>query len=824
MTGPISKALMIYRISNRTTEATWKYDSDECLRIPLDFYYNKDSGNIIYNTRMVYHYKQHPPHEAYVLVPNFVEALYKLYQRLSKEESATGDDATLRSAVTSFLTRIYPFERSYKREVSAMQYAFVLPSQEYTNKGFVDTMLRPLLQNTPWVTPDDLASKILFYSKIDTYAYLLNNTTQYSVLRLEREKKYLVCTLQKKSDQDQLLFTARFMRAVFDPDLIAASGRSTAALEGKPMLSFKSISPSLSTLIPINNAALAKMNSLAVFLYSKVFADEEENPSSTQLDDYNTGSNATSLLHRLIRAMAMSSFQNASREKIDVDDFDDDDDDDSRLSDALSENNKSRLSLITYGDIIQIFNDLDMSFVENEIGYYLEEYGDDDELFHSIVIAERDEEEDVEEDDKNKFDKMEINPYNVHNLVFASKYCRLFYLSRAKKAIVWLLKKQRKSKSTKEASMMPADLIDGCAYKILKMVQLSNRLGKPIVIEPVGEIDQESISKAPVEIQQESMALIKLIQPYGHYIEANITCSNQIKMSLNQVIETTSKDGQLEKSTMSILDLSYQTSDMYNFIFDTLWNDIDKNPQWKPSQKYESVDFDSYRLIREGLIDAIKSSMKNKLNVIKDLDEVIYRITTAPYCACDIPITHRLLMDTGLLSYLKCVAGEMVASLKSNAIFGNYKISCLLVTGEFLYKWLKQANSTYGAFIWKHLQQEISFALSDKQPHTHLLMMKSIILEGNNLNYKPFKLEKYQQVFSKHYFLVIDSYDDADFRVYRDVGSYWSEIPVTKEDDTHWRIPIVPKHENDSHQLVCKEKFYIIVNPEADLVYGDIGM
>lgn len=246
---------------------------------------------------MIHHYKQHPPREKYIHVPSFVEGLYALYQRSCKGKRATQDDTALCSAISSFLTKVYPDQLSHYGKTSTTQYAFILPSHEYTDKNFINTTFRPLLQNTPWLTQNDSTSKTVFYSKLDTYAYLFNNITARG-LCLARERKYLMCNLKRTSDYRRLVVTVNFIRAVYDPDLIAASGRSMTALGPKTMLSSKMISPSLSFEIPVE-PTIAKLDKVAMFLYDKVFKGEEEDDSGpTQLEEYKADS--TSLIHGLL--------------------------------------------------------------------------------------------------------------------------------------------------------------------------------------------------------------------------------------------------------------------------------------------------------------------------------------------------------------------------------------------------------------------------------------------------------------------------------------------------------------------------------------------
>ncbi|GAN05323.1 hypothetical protein MAM1_0088d04793 [Mucor ambiguus] len=795
-TSPVRRSLMIYRFNNRTSRATQRYFPERYRRFPLDFYYNKDNGNIIYGRQMIYHYKQHPPHEHYVHVSNFMQELYSIYQDSCKGLPQTQDVIMLCSAITSFLTKIYPSEISHEGEASTTQYAFILPSQEYTNRRFIDATLRPLLLATPWLTLGDLASKTVFYDKIDTYVYQLDDFTQYGFC-LERERKYLFCTLRKINNQRRLMLTMRFIRAVYDPDLIAASGRSMTALGGNTILSSKMISPPSSLDIPIE-PAIAKVNTLAELFYNNIFAGEEEDSSPTELDKYYTKSDHRSLIHNLIKCVLMSnSMDTWTREIITKDILD------RAWSTVLSENMMTSLSRITCGDIIQVFDDVDVASLESEIRHYLQKHGDE-EYFQSIIMVEEEERENV---------YMELNHCKNPNFAFAEEQCQRLYLLRVQNAIACFLDQIKET--------------EACVYKILNMVQLSSRLGRPIVMNPVGEVRQES-SKAPA-IQKEKLALIDRIQPYGYYVEANISRSYGIKMSLNQVIETTIKDGKLQKSTISIMDSSYQAPDMYDSIFGALWNIIAEHsasPQCKSLNEDEPVDFDGYKIVRADLIDVLKSSMENKSNVIYDLDEMIYTLNTELNCTCDFMITHRLVIGVGLLPYLRCIAGEIVASLKSNAIFGNYKVSCLLVTGEFLYKWLEQRNATYGELVWNQLQEAINSKLADKQLRVQLMMKKYIVLEDNNLSYKPLKLERYRQVLSKQYYLKILYYGQKTPQVYQDKGDNWVKISsVSQDDNLTWITPLLPNEDKEHSKYSLEEKFYAIDDPEDTfIVYWETSL
>jgi len=183
-------------------------------------------------------------------------------------------------------------------------------------------------------------------------------------------------------------------------------------------------------------------------------------------------------------------------------------------------------------------------------------------------------------------------------------------------------------------------------------------------------------------------------------------------------------------------------------------------------------------------------------------------------------------MNAGILPYLQSISDALVSSLQAVAIFGNYKIACLLVSGRLLFNWLQQYNPTYGDFMWINLKAAIKSALRNKQLNTYLLMEKALVLNDSVHAHKPLKLERCRQVFGNYYFLTISSFEKKNFRVYQDEGNHWVEVPsrIGEDDSTYWRISIATKDENEHCQSVCSEKFYIVIDSkETDHVYCDIG-
>ncbi|KAL7326095.1 hypothetical protein PS15p_208486 [Mucor circinelloides] len=800
----VSKYVSIYRVNSRISKASTGYIPEKYLEIPLGFYYNKENGTIIYGNLTILHHNQYSSHEKYVHVQDFLQDLYAVYQRACNGASLTQDNTALCSAISSFLTKIYPTCLSKERAASTTQYAFILPDKKYTDDKFVEAFLAPILRNTPWRTSNDLESKIILCSKFDTYAHRL---------QLQREKKYLLLSLQKIYNQRSLLLTVNFIRGVYDPDLIAASGRSMTALGGNTIITPKVLCLPMSIEIPIEST-LAKMDKLANFLYIKVFAGEVEDSGPTQLDDYNADSNCGSLIHFLIHSILLA-INNDKRHKV-IDTID-------LLnwswSNMLSETNMLRLSLITYGDIIQLFDDVDILSVETDLGHYLQKH-DDEEIFESIVILEEN------EDDEFVY-KSKILP-KPQNFVISEKHCHGFYLLGIQKAMVSFIKQWKKCKSTRGMSFSPRYMTDGCAYKILKMVEFSNKLGRPVLMKPNDGIKEE-IGGASV-FQNEKRVLIDKIQPYGYYVEANILCSNDITLSLNQVIEADFEDGKLQRSTLSILDSSCQIPDLYDSVFDTLWNIIEghfADPYCKSAHEDDPAGFDSYKTFKSDLVSMIRNNMETERKKINDIDEIIYPNYAKPRCGCNLIISHRFLMNAGILPYLKSISDALVSSLQTVAIFGNYKVACLLVSGKLLFNWLQQYNPTYGDFMWINLKAAIKSALRNKQLNTYLLMEKVLVLDDSVHAHKPLKLERYRQVFSNYYFLKISLLQKGNFRVYRDKGNCSVKVPIRigEDNSAYWRVSIATKDENEHCQCVYNEKFYIVFDSRVvDSVPCDIAL
>lgn len=206
-----------------------------------------------------------------------------------------------------------------------------------------------------------------------------------------------------------------------------------------------------------------------------------------------------------------------------------------------------------------------MTDVENCIIKYMQENDVEERIYGVVIINEKD----INFSLKEGFHYLPKN----YSLAYQNDY--MIYSTNAEK----MLKKtfNNYSRFYGEVCQLHIDknsLIEGCAYKTLKMIELSNRLGEPKVLKAL-DVDESNTSddshSALLQNCTEKAALIDKIQPYGYFVEANINCNNEIKMSLNQVIETNTKNEEPKKSTISICDDGCEIADIYESISENIW-------------------------------------------------------------------------------------------------------------------------------------------------------------------------------------------------------------------------------------------------------------
>lgn len=113
-------------------------------------------------------------------------------------------------------------------------------------------------------------------------------------------------------------------------------------------------------------------------------------------------------------------------------------------------------------------------------------------------------------------------------------------------------------------------LKDGCVYKIFKMFEMSSKLQQPIIKHHLTSRLTENIPEH--QGNREKNNIIDSIQAYAFYVEADITVNQVIRLSLNQVIETSATNGVMEKSTLPVCEDIYQLDDMFEAICTNIWN------------------------------------------------------------------------------------------------------------------------------------------------------------------------------------------------------------------------------------------------------------
>lgn len=135
-----------------------------------------------------------------------------------------------------------------------------------------------------------------------------------------------------------------------------------------------------------------------------------------------------------------------------------------------------------------------------------------------------------------------------------------------------------------------------------------------------------------------------------------------------------------------------------------------------------------------------------------------------------------------------------------------------------IHKWLKNFSLSYSDFIWKQLKEDIVSLLYIKQLRTCLIMTKTIIYQDYLLDYRPLKLEKYRQVFSKDYYLDITSGINVKLKIYKDKGEYYEEaLPVSIGNNQVWRIPLSLNEKDKLSPCRIRENIYFSTNQAVEM-------
>lgn len=136
----------------------------------------------------------------------------------------------------------------------------------------------------------------------------------------------------------------------------------------------------------------------------------------------------------------------------------------------------------------------------------------------------------------------------------------------------------------------------------------------------------------------------------------------------------------------------------------------------------------------------------------KDLDTIFNVLTGYSNCGCKVELFRRMILDTDLRPHLKLIADSIVACIQSQAIFGNYRIIRLLLTGSMLEYWAESYKKCIGGLMWKQLEKELISIICSKQLRIHLSMSKADIYEDFFSDSCLLQSHKFQQVSSKTLF------------------------------------------------------------------------
>lgn len=255
------------------------------------------------------HYKKYPPKKRYIHVANFMEELYQMHQ------SREFNDA-LFSAIVKFLTLVRPQQlREADDDLKTVQYLFILPEKYVCDKQFLRETFRPTLEKAAWLSTRDNDSKVLYLSVwMDfLYSYQCESQSLHSEKKLQPEKIYILCDIQKMVNQNRLLVTVQTAKMVYDPDFVKAAQRSSTLLGENALLVPQILGTILHTELYFD-CSLERMKKVAKLLFLKVFAKSSDSTvGDDTLDDYyhDNAYYSKSFMHDIL--VASMSYQNGTK-------------------------------------------------------------------------------------------------------------------------------------------------------------------------------------------------------------------------------------------------------------------------------------------------------------------------------------------------------------------------------------------------------------------------------------------------------------------------------------------------------------------------------
>lgn len=193
-----------------------------------------------------------------------------------KEEGKKIVESGLYLATQRFLVMMH--KQFYKNEttesLSKSQFAIVLPAFLEKEKQFIKEILRPMLIQTRWISETDFKSKLLFFGQLQAALYSqqfdkMNIKSQHP-LKIEREKKYLSCMIQRSLGSNSLTIQLDVVQMKYDRNFIAASKSYISSSEHQ-LYAPKFLYKSKEIHIPVFLSK--KTQTLPKFLLRKIFAN-----------------------------------------------------------------------------------------------------------------------------------------------------------------------------------------------------------------------------------------------------------------------------------------------------------------------------------------------------------------------------------------------------------------------------------------------------------------------------------------------------------------------------------------------------------------------
>jgi len=196
---------------------------------------------------------------------------------------------------------------------------------------------------------------------------------------------------------------------------------------------------------------------------------------------------------------------------------------------------------------------------------------------------------------------------------------------------------------------------------------------------------------------------------------------------------------------------------------------------------------------------------------ITDLDEGLNIGLHHPSYQLPMVISHRAIMDIGIVPYLSTIASSIITSLEDENLFGKYKARVAIVTGSLLYQWLYEFQPAYSNFIWHQLITALASQTYLKQTTTSIILTKDYVRKHHCFEYVPYEREKYQQVLSKSFFLEVEHVAGPQAEVYINHGTFYERVPHKKMSNGRdtWIIQLLQGQIEPVSQHTIKKSIYL---------------